>query len=319
MKTFLLRIVLIAAILWGLVSWCGAAAPTSMTLLPRQDAADGRIKAYRVESSADGSAWTFLALGEMTATAGEKVITFPPIHARYIKLTALSAHGTTQNCALAEIALSDATGFLPRDKWKVSADSENTSTTNLWGNASYAIDGEQNTFWFTKWPEGQTPYPHTYTIDLAPVTDPGSVTLEWTANPETNIGKYLLSYGLADAANKQIDSTGTSITVSGLTPGIWTFRVRAINKAGLEGPDSDPVSHTVPAVTVPPVVPPVVPPQPPAKVEGLRIIRIFTAPTPDPQDPKRKINGYYALNPEPDGTYPDKQFIFTEAIIAPKP
>lgn len=82
------------------------------------------------------------------------------------------------------------------------------------------------------------------------------------------------------------------------------------------GPFSDVLEVEVPATPDPTPAPQPVPV--PSKPK-LRVIPIYTAPTPDPQDPNRKINGYYVVNPEPDGTYPPTQFITTEAILVEKP
>ena len=65
----------------------------AMTVLPRQDSRNGRIKGYKVETSVDGAAWSPIGEGELPDNANRHEIRFAaPVTARQVKFTALSAH-----------------------------------------------------------------------------------------------------------------------------------------------------------------------------------------------------------------------------------
>jgi beta-galactosidase len=65
----------------------------AMTVLPRQDSRNGRIKAYKIESSMDGASWTPAGEGELPDDTDRHEIRFAaPLAARYVKFIALSAH-----------------------------------------------------------------------------------------------------------------------------------------------------------------------------------------------------------------------------------
>ncbi|MCW1921487.1 discoidin domain-containing protein [Luteolibacter arcticus] len=66
---------------------------TAMAFLPRLDSRNGRIKAYKVETSIDGTAWKPAGEGELQDDTNRHEIRFAAaIAARYVKFIALSAH-----------------------------------------------------------------------------------------------------------------------------------------------------------------------------------------------------------------------------------
>ncbi|WP_338287380.1 glycoside hydrolase family 2 TIM barrel-domain containing protein [Luteolibacter sp. LG18] len=65
----------------------------AMTVLPRQDSRNGRIKGYSVQTSADGQKWDKAAEGELADDEKLHEIRFAaPAAARFVKFTALGAH-----------------------------------------------------------------------------------------------------------------------------------------------------------------------------------------------------------------------------------
>ena len=77
---------------------------TAMTVLPRQDSRNGRIKGYTVQSSEDGSTWSEpIASGDLPDDTKLQQIPFTkPVTARFIKFTALSAYDGNDFATAAE-------------------------------------------------------------------------------------------------------------------------------------------------------------------------------------------------------------------------
>ena len=66
----------------------------------------GDIREFLLESSDDGSSWQQVLRGELLSTLDPQTVLFPELlHARYLRLTALSGFGTDPSSALAEIAV----------------------------------------------------------------------------------------------------------------------------------------------------------------------------------------------------------------------
>ena len=134
------------------------------------------------------------------------------------------------------------------------------------------------------------------------------VRLEWNAPPASeNVTLAHLRLVMPDGTSAYLADSATDTATVELATGTYHVVVTFKNEHGWSE-FSDPVEVVV-ADT--PVVP-----KPPSKPTGLRVIPIYTSATPD--GPKT-LNGHYVVNPEPDGTYPPKQFISTEAILVPKP
>jgi hypothetical protein len=130
------------------------------------------------------------------------------------------------------------------------------------------------------------------------------VRFEWILPPE-NVTLSHLRLLLPDGSSTYLADSTTNTTTVELPAGTYRVVVTCQNAHGWSS-FSDPVEVVVPDT----------PPKPPSKPTGLRVVRVFTSSTPD--GPKT-LNGHYVVNPEPDGTYPPKQFITTEAILVPKP
>jgi beta-galactosidase len=65
-----------------------------LAYLPRQDSPNGRIKSYRIETSADGRTWNTAAEGEFPNQAEEHTARFKqPQTIRHLRITALGSHG----------------------------------------------------------------------------------------------------------------------------------------------------------------------------------------------------------------------------------
>ena len=246
MKKLLLSLFLISQIYADVTT-------SGMKILPRQDApTDGTIKTYEVLKSPDGTNWTSVTNGTLVNDKIEKTITFPQTTSRFFKLKALSEANGSKNCAISEINLVFNNTNLDRSKWVVSADSSTAQTGNNWGVPNYAIDGNVNTFWMTKWETGGTLYPHEFIIDTGTstvtppvITNPNEsgpiVTLTWNPNPETNITTYIVSWGESTKNyTKSLNSSTTTITIPGfVVDKTYYFVIRAKNDRGLESLNSD--------------------------------------------------------------------------------
>ena len=73
--------------------------------VPRQDMSNGRVKRYRIETSADAKGWSVAAEGELRNTDDLSEIYFKtPVKARYMRFTALSPHhGNEKWATMAEL------------------------------------------------------------------------------------------------------------------------------------------------------------------------------------------------------------------------
>ena len=90
---------------------------------------------------------------------------------RYVRFEAVSEVSGGVHVAMSEFNLLDTNGqAINRSGWSVTADSEETVDYN--GRATNAIDGDAGTIWHTNWSAatGNTPPPHTYTVNLGATT-----------------------------------------------------------------------------------------------------------------------------------------------------
>ena len=73
---------------------------------PRQDSEEGRIAAYEIYVSNDGNNWGKpVATGTFAPGKDTQTVTFKPCKARYVKLTAQSAHDKGKKAAIAELEI----------------------------------------------------------------------------------------------------------------------------------------------------------------------------------------------------------------------
>ncbi|MBT2594584.1 discoidin domain-containing protein [Arthrobacter sp. ISL-72] len=140
--------------------------------LPRSDHVNGRVGAYSIEVSSNGTTWSVVASGIWPDTSAEKTVNFTGVSARYVRLTAATEAGNRGPwSSAAEInLLAEQTTpppltiqVLTRAGWTASASDEETSGGN--GRASNVLDGNPGTIWHSKWTAPAVPLPHTITID----------------------------------------------------------------------------------------------------------------------------------------------------------
>ncbi|WP_211357079.1 discoidin domain-containing protein [Nocardioides rubriscoriae] len=140
----------------------------ALSYTPRQDGrAPGRIGAYAVETSLDGSAWRRAATGTWADDATTKTVTLGapsspgPVLARYVRVLARTEAGSRGPWSTAaEVNLyGPPTGpSLDPAGWGVTADAAASGH-----DAALALDGDPRTTWQT--PAGGQRLPHTLTID----------------------------------------------------------------------------------------------------------------------------------------------------------
>ncbi|KAI4086317.1 MAG: hypothetical protein LQ344_007640 [Seirophora lacunosa] len=212
-------------------------------MLPRQDrSASGNIGQHTIEVSLDSKSWKQVASGTYANDQARKTTYFQNIPARYVRLTAQStAEGKGyQYVTVGEIdILSGPDPTLPRDNWKVTADSENPLPNQH--RAVEATDGASTTYWSTQFDGSSPGFPHTFTIDQG--SDKAVSGLGYLGPPtaQGRIGQYTIE--------KSTDGT----TWTPVTSGTWTdddkpkstefgavtvryIRLTALSEAGNRGP-----------------------------------------------------------------------------------
>lgn len=84
----------------------GTQAVAGLQYLPRQDGGvNGRIAGYRIEASQDGTTWTQIDQGTFADDQTEKTVTFTPVHAGYLRLTATSSTNGQPYTSAGEVTL----------------------------------------------------------------------------------------------------------------------------------------------------------------------------------------------------------------------
>ena len=164
---------------------------TGFVYLPRQDGSNsGNIAQHRIETSLDGNTWKLVGSGTYRNDQARKTTLFSSTIARYVRLIAQSEAGGQQYVTVGEInVLSAPEPFLPRDSWRVSADSENPFINAH--PATAAIDGATTTYWATQF-DGSVPnFPHTFTIDQgSPLAVSGLAYFAQPADANGRIGQF---------------------------------------------------------------------------------------------------------------------------------
>lgn len=144
------------------------------TYLPTQDGSNsGNVAQHRIETSMDGKNWKLVGSGTYGNDQARKTILFASTVARYVRLIAQSEASGNQYVTAGETqVLSASEPFLPRDSWRVTADSENPLPK------STQFDGAAPDF------------PHTFTIDQGSATAvSGLAYLAQPANANGRIGQ----------------------------------------------------------------------------------------------------------------------------------
>ena len=164
---------------------------TGFTYLPRQDGSNaGNVAQHRIETSLDGNTWNLKGSGTYRNNQARKTTLFSSSVARYVRLVAQTEPNGNGYAAVAEIyILSAPEPFLPRDGWRVSADSQNPYPNER--PAIAAIDGATTTSWVTQY-DGATPsFPHALTIDQgSAVAVAGLAYLADPVSPNGRIGQF---------------------------------------------------------------------------------------------------------------------------------
>ena len=161
------------------------------TYLPRQDGSNsGNIAQHRIETSMDGNNWKLVGSGTYRNDQARKTTLFASTVARYVRLIAQSEASGNQYVTAGEIqVLSAPEPFLPRDSWRVTADSENPLPNGH--PATAAIDGSTTTYWSTQFDGAAPDFPHTFTIDQGSATAvSGLAYLAQSANANGRIGQF---------------------------------------------------------------------------------------------------------------------------------
>lgn len=140
----------------------------AVTMLPRQQQVNGRIKTYELFTSEDGNNWgTAAAKGSFSGGSTLERIDFPkPRVVRFIRLVALSEVGGNAWSSVAELDVVPLKliDFQDRDSWSIHSVSDEAAGE---GEAYRVIDGKPGSYWHSKWAGGITVrHPHWVIVDL---------------------------------------------------------------------------------------------------------------------------------------------------------
>lgn len=226
-----------------LIDMGSATAVCGLTYLPRAfgSGKNGRIGQYRVESSTDKSRWTVATSGTWIDDDTLKTGGFPPVTARYFRLTAITEAGNRGPWTSAsEINLLDGSSKL--DNYQVTVDSEETRVVDNRG--ANAMDGNQNTFWHTAYSTNPVPgYPHNFTVDMRNTIGVHALIYTPRQDREANgrIGQHRIEVSTdgitwTNVASGSFQDSPTTKTVEfGLTQARYV-RLIALSEAGNRGP-----------------------------------------------------------------------------------
>ncbi|MDF2188399.1 discoidin domain-containing protein [Paraflavitalea sp. CAU 1676] len=156
---------------------------TKLRYLPRQSSSNGRINAYQVHTSINGSSWTLVATGNFTNTsAAQDVVLSAPVQSRYVRLTATSEVSGNAFTTVAELTFfgclvpaTCTTTSIPRSNYSVNG-FDSQETTGESAPATNVIDGNNATIWHSQWYGSTAPMPHYITIDLGAANQLTTVT-----------------------------------------------------------------------------------------------------------------------------------------------
>lgn len=247
----------------------------SIHIMPRQDDKNNTNvpKSWTMETSKDGVAWTLLAAGSFDNTTTEKISPGAPTKARFLRFSSLTSHINQLQTCLAEIRVFYQGKEYSNADWKAASNNELPATDKLYGPASFAIDGNDQTCWHTLHLASEMkPFPHTITIDFGEdiKRQGNAIELAWDANPETSVINYVVNYGNSPSTMTQTHGASNAITttVANLPPGEWFFTVKAMTLNGESEPST--MAHAT-------LQPPTPEPIPVPKPKGLRVVTIETS------------------------------------------
>ncbi|GIJ44350.1 hypothetical protein Val02_12360 [Virgisporangium aliadipatigenens] len=220
---------------------------SGLSYLPRPTTADpgsanGRIGAYRIESSVDGAVWTVVANGAFPDSPLAQTVTFDQQLARYVRLVATGeAANRGPWSSAAELNLHGrAASALSRDGWTVTADSEEPVDFN---EAWRMLDSSAATYWHTQFVSATPALPHSFTLDTKGNTAMGGLTLltrPGTGSPNGRIGQYRIDVSGDNATWTQV-ATGTFTDTAGQKSVVFPnttaryVRLTALTEAGNRG------------------------------------------------------------------------------------
>ena len=223
-----------------------------LTYSPLEDSKFDSISLHKIYLSINGESWDRLAAaGTWLDDGSVKETRFDSAHARHVRLCFQSKTSTKRLAARGlEKRAAPATGInvltgpdptLPRDAWKVTADSQEPGPQGY--PASGAIDGSYSTYWHTQYTGTTPPFPHTFTIDQG--TAKAVSGLSYLPRPVSSgvngrIGNFTVSKSTDGTTFTQVASGGWADTADAKTVQ-WTstsaryFRLTALSEAGNRG------------------------------------------------------------------------------------
>ncbi|KAL8834088.1 MAG: hypothetical protein Q9170_003924 [Blastenia crenularia] len=212
-------------------------------LLPRQDGSpSGNIGQHTIEVSLDGNTWTQVGSGTYANNQARKTTFFQNISARYVRLTAQS---TAEDLGYSYVTvgeiniLSGPDPALPRDNWKVTADSENPLPNQH--RAVEAIDSAATTYWSTQFNGYSPAFPHSFTIDQGSATAVSGLTYLGPPTLQGRVGQYTIEKSTDGSTWSQItsgtwaDDNAPKSTEFSATTARY-IRLTALSEAGSRGP-----------------------------------------------------------------------------------
>src|SRR3954453_13129787 len=217
---------------------------SGLAYLPRQDGTpNGTIGRYAVTTSTDGTHWSGpVAGGTWNDDPRKKTVVFPPVSARFVRLTAeteAGGRGPRSSAAEIEIIGTPAAGPpLPRAGWTAGASGASPACP-----APNALDGNGTTIWHTVFGTGTIPLPHTLTVNMgASMTVAGLRYLpRQDASPYGTIGRYTISVSAdgtslgTPVASGQWADDRTAKTASFTAVSARFVRLTALSEAGGRG------------------------------------------------------------------------------------
>jgi galactose oxidase len=171
---------------------------SGFTYLPREDGSpNGTIGRYEITTSSDGTTWSSaVATGTWNDDAREKVVVFPPVQVRFVRLTAFTEAGSrgawSSAAELSLIGDPPSGPALPRSGWTATA--SDAATSHPPGNV---LDGNAATMWHTAFSPNPTPLPHSLTLDLRTSRVVTGLTYlpRQDASLDRTIGRYSVTVG----------------------------------------------------------------------------------------------------------------------------
>ncbi|PWW66821.1 galactose oxidase [Actinokineospora spheciospongiae] len=217
---------------------------SSVVVTPRGDSAEGRLGAFSVAVSTDGTTFgPAVATGTWATDATPKAValTGTPT-ARYVRVsTTQTVAAAAEFHAYGPPAQPIAVGPLNRDGWVATASDQETAAED--GRAANVLDGSDATIWHSRWSGTAAPLPHWITLDMrAPQTVAGLQVRPRGDSGNGNIGQYRIelsadgvTFGAPVATGTWPDGSAVR-TVRFPEAQARYVRLTALTEAGNRGP-----------------------------------------------------------------------------------